>query len=110
MTRPPNPLHRLLPHQRLRPRLRTRLRENQLLPQPIIRIRLNIIHLRRHHRRFILLLGLLGWIAGTILAPCMLALSTDLVVAECGVAFVTGAMDTHPNRLLDSVRLFIWAC
>lgn len=106
VTRPPNPLHDLLPHQRL-PTSPTWHREEVLLPHTPIRIRLKST-LNRFLRGIILLalrslrLCLLHGIARTLGAARVLTCSTDFVPAECGLALVACPMDAHPDWLLDA--------
>jgi hypothetical protein len=110
MTRPPNPLHGLLPHQRL-PTSPTRHSQDIFLRNTPIRIRLNSS--LNSLRSFMLLplralrLRLLNGIARTLRATWMLTCSTDFVPSECSLAFVACPMDAHPNRLLDAQSFFV---
>lgn len=111
MTRPPNPLHRLLLHQRLSTSPTRYCQDGSVVPETPIRIRLKST-LNCSLRRDILLLlalrlGLPHRIARTLGAASMLAGSAHLVPSERRLAFVACPVDAHPDWLLDAQGLLL---
>lgn len=87
---------------------RTRLRQQDLLAQIPVRVRLDCIH-DSHDWLLLLLLRFLQRVSWTCLAPDMLALRTDLAPSECSIASVAGSVYAHSNGLLDAGDLSVWS-